>query len=166
MHDFESCAFNRTLPSLRGRFGEVYHYAARRVNTDFLKSESRAVDARHWTRDAGYVCRVLRLHLAAAASNNQNTQTLKHPKTQTLLPSPVLCAQVNRGHNSPNRAPVREGALRSRCRIARQSQDCLRMRSLRALRLRKQCARLRGLFRPPLHGGFACVETALSATAP
>ena len=62
--------------------------------------------------------------------------------------------------------PVREGALRSRRRIARQSQDCLRMRSLRALGLHEQCARLRGLFRPPLHGVFACTETALSAAAP
>ena len=90
------------------------------------------------------------------------------PQSAALAPClfRVLCAQVKCGHNSPNRAPVREGALRSRRRIARQSQDCLRMRSLRALGLREQCARLRGLFRPPLHGVFACTETALSAAAP
>ena len=63
------------------------------------------------------------------------------PQSAALASCPprVLCAKVKCGHNSPNRAPVREGALRSRRRIARQSQDCLRMRSLRALGLREQC---------------------------
>ncbi len=54
-------------------------------------------------------------------------------------------------------------ASRTCARVARQSKDCLRARSLRAGRLRKQCARLRGLFSPHLHGAFDCECAARSA---
>ena len=54
-------------------------------------------------------------------------------------------------------------ASRTCAHAARQSKDCLRARSLRAGRLRKQCARLRGLFSPHLHDAFDCECAARSA---